>query len=406
MQSLVKPATEWELQRTLADASASGTPIETVGLGSKRAIGRPMQTALGLTTASLTGVRLYEPTELVMSARAGTPLSRVEGELAAQGQMLAFEPVDLGPVIGGTIGQATVGGVFSTNISGSRRIAAGAARDLLLGINAVTGNGQPFRSGGRVMKNVTGYDVARAITGSWGTLAVLTEVTFKVQPIPEQTATLILTGLNDEIAIEALSLGMGTPYEVTGAVHLQQPLAERLWHAELRSERKSVTAIRIESFARSVAYRTGRLKDELKAFGSIGVLDHQSSIAFWDELRQLSVLQGMTAPLWRISTAPKSGPKVVAGITRFMDCRAFYDWSGGLVWAEVLPTADAGASDIRRVIGSLGGHATLIRADPAIRQSVDVFQPLEQGLATISRKLKHIFDPSGILNPGRMYAQF
>lgn len=406
MQSLVKPATEWELQRTLAEASAGGVPVETMGQGSKRGVGRPTQTAMVLSTSSLTGVRLYEPTELVMSARAGTPLGRIESELAAQGQMLSFEPVDLGPVIGGAVGQATVGGVFSTNISGSRRIAAGAARDQLLGIQAVTGNGQPFRSGGRVMKNVTGYDVARAITGSWGTLAVLTEVTFKVQPVPERMATLILTGLNDEIAVEALSLAMGTPYEVTGAVHLQQSLAERLWHAELRSERKSVTAIRIESFARSVAYRTVRLKDELKAFGNIGVLDHQSSTAFWDELRQLSVLQGTMAPLWRISTAPKSGPKVVAGITRFMDCRAMYDWSGGLIWAEVLPTADAGASDIRRVIGTLGGHATLIRAEQPVRHAVDVFQPLEQGLATITRKLKGIFDPAGILNPGRMYASF
>ncbi len=199
---------------------------------------------------------------------------------------------------------------------------------------------------------------------------------------------------------------MGTPYEVTGAVHIQQALAERLWHADLRGERKAITAIRIESFARSVVYRLQRLKDELKAFGAMIELDHQSSVAFWEELRQLSVLQGTTAPIWRISTAPKQGPKVIAGITRFMECRAFYDWSGGLVWAEVLPTADAGASDIRRVIASNGGHATLIRAEPAIRAAVDVFQPLEPGLADISRKLKGIFDPAGILNPGRMYTTF
>ena len=406
MQSFVKPATEWELQRTLAEASGGRTPVETIGAGSKRLFGRPMQTALTIATSSLTGVRLYEPTELVMSARAGTPLTRIESELAAQGQMLAFEPIDLAPVAGGAVGQGTIGSVFATNISGSRRVAAGAARDHLLGIQAVTGNGQTFRSGGRVMKNVTGYDVARMLTGSWGTLAVLTEVTFKVQPVPEQTGTLVFFGLNDEIAVEALATSMTTPYEVTGAVHLQQALAERLWHPELRGARKSVTAIRLESFARSVIYRTGRLKDELKPFGAITVLDHRSSVAFWDELRQLSVLQGTTAPLWRISTSPQAGPKVVAGITRFMDCRAFYDWSGGLVWAEVLPTADGGASDIRRVIASLGGHATLIRAEPAVRQAVDVFQPLEQGLAGITRKLKAIFDPAGILNPGRMYAAF
>ncbi len=386
----------------LADASASATPVEIAGLGSKRAIGRPMQAAATLTTSSLTGVRLYEPTELVMSARAGTPLARVEAELAGQGPMLAFEPVDLGPVIGGQAGQASIGGVFATNISGSRRLSAGAGRDHLLGVGAVTGNGQPFRSGGRVMKNVTGYDIARTLTGSWGTLAVLTEVTFKVLPMAEETATLIIGGLNDEIAIEALSLAMGTPYEVTGAVHLQASLAQRLWNQELAAERKSLTAIRIESFSRSVAYRAGRLKDELKAFGAIIVLDHGNSLAFWDELRQLSILQGSPAPLWRISTTPSAGPKVVAGITRFMDCRAFYDWSGGLVWAEVLPTADAGASDIRRVIATHGGHATLIRAEQAIRQSVDVFQPLEQGLETINRHLKRTFDPAGILNPGRM----
>ncbi len=406
MESLVKPATEWELQRTLAEASAGRYPVETVGNGSKRAIGRPVQSALMVTMSSLTGVRLYEPTELVMSARAGTPLTRIESELAAQGQMLAFEPIDLAPVVGGPVGQGTIGSLFSTNISGSRRVSAGAARDHLLGISAVTGHGQQFRSGGRVMKNVTGYDVARALTGSWGTLAVLTEVTFKVQPAPEQSATLILLGLNDEIGVEALSMAMTSPYEVTGAVHLQQSLAERLWHPDLRAERKSVTAIRIESFARSVTYRTGRLKDELKVFGQIGVLDHQSSTALWGELRQLSVLQASASPLWRISTTPSAGPKVVAGITRFMECRAMYDWSGGLVWAEVLPTADAGASDIRRVIASHGGHATLIRAEPAVRQSVDVFQPLEQGLAEITRKLKDIFDPAGILNPGRMYATF
>lgn len=404
MDNLLRPATEWELQRTLAQASAERAPVEIIGAGTKRAVGRTPQTSATISLASLTGVKLYEPTELVMSARAGTPLARIEAELAAQGQMLAFEPLDLGPLLGAQAGVGSIGAVFATNLSGSRRVAAGAARDHLLGIHAMTGDGRPYRSGGRVMKNVTGLDMARLVTGSWGTLSVLTEVTFKVLPAPEQTATLVFFGLNDDIAVEALATAMTTPYEVTGAVHLQAPLAQRLWHADLRSEHKSVTAIRIESFARSVAYRVGRLKQELKAFGAIEVLDHASSLEFWDELRQLSVLQGVDAPLWRISTPPQSGPKVVSGIARFMDCRAFYDWSGGLVWAEVLPTADGGASDIRRVIASHGGHATLIRAAPAVRNGIDVFQPLEHGLAQISAKLKAILDPAGILNPGRMYA--
>jgi glycolate oxidase FAD binding subunit len=402
----LKPATEWELQGLLREASGEGAPVEILGAGSKRTVGRHAQTSSALSMASLSGIRLYEPTELVMSVRAGTPLTRVEAELASQGQMLAFEPLDLGPLVGAEAGRATIGGVFATNISGARRIATGAARDHLLGINAVTGNGTPFRSGGRVMKNVTGYDLVRAIAGSWGTLAVLTEVTFKVLPAPEETATLLLFGLDDTIAIEALTAAMATPYEVSAAVHIHDALTKRLWHAGLRSDGRAVTAVRIENFSRSVSYRLERLRKELKAFGDTHTLDHAQSLAFWDELRQLSLLQGTPAPVWRLSTTPDAGPKVVEGISRYMECRAYYDWSGGLIWLEVLPAADAGSADIRRVIAAHGGHATLIRAEPSVRAAVDVFQPLERGLAEISRKLKSLFDPAGILNPGRMYATF
>ena len=339
-----------------------------------------------------------------MSARGGTPVHRIEDDLARQGQMLAFEPVDLSALLGREPGNSSIGALFAMNFCGSRRIAAGGARDNLLGISAISGDGAAFRSGGRVMKNVTGLDLARTLTGSWGTLAVLTEVTFKVMPQPEETATLVLLGLDDGIAIEALTTGMTSPYEVSGAVHLQKPLAERLWHQGLKDEHTSVTAIRLENFSKSVAYRVDRLKEELKLYGAVHVLSNESSLAFWNELRHLSVLQGSTAPLWRISTSPKAGPEVVAAITRFMTCHAWYDWAGGLVWAVVLPTSDAGAADIRRVIGTHGGHATLVRAEPSVRASVDVFQPLEPAISRITAKLKSVFDPAGILNRGRMHA--
>ncbi|MEZ5849384.1 MAG: FAD-binding protein [Hyphomicrobiaceae bacterium] len=404
MQSILKPATEWELQRTLYDLSEARTPIEVIGNGTKRAVGRASQAGTVMTTQSLTGVPLYEPTELVMSARAGTSLARLEAELASNGQMLAFEPVDLAPLLGGTPGQASIGSVFSTNVSGARRVMAGAARDHLLGISAVTGNGQLYRSGGRVMKNVTGYDLARAVCGSWGTLSVLTEVTFKVLPASQETATLLILGLDDDIAIEALAAAVGSPYEVSAAAHIQASLAERLVHEGLRAERKSVTAVRIENFSSFVRYRADKLKDALKIFGDVHEIDNETSLAFWGELRQLSLLQRSDDPLWRISTSPQAGPRVVASISKFMRCQAFYDWAGGLVWAEVQPAADAGATDIRRVVASLGGHATLIRAAPAVRAAVDVFQPLEPGVAAITAKLKSVFDPAGILNPGRMYA--
>jgi len=400
----MRPVDEREFSRLLAEATATTTPIALVGGGSKERVGRPMQTAATISTRGLRGITLYEPSEMVMSARAGTPLTQVEDALAARGQMLAFEPIELAGMGGGQAGEGTIGGVFATNISGARRIRAGAARDHLLGLRAVNGRGEIFKAGGRVMKNVTGYDLCRGLAGSWGTLAVMCEVTFKVQPMPEDTATLILLGLPDEIAIEVLCDAMGTPFELSGAVHLQPALVARLWHEGLRRQGQAITALRLENFAKSVAYRKGRLKEHLRAYGDIHDLDGENSLAFWGELRQLSVLQGNDAPLWRISTAPSVAPKVVAAISAYMECRVFYDWSGGLVWAEVLPTTDAGAADVRRVIAMHGGHATLVRAEPQVRSAVEVFQPLETGLERLSRKLKAAFDPAGILNPGRMYA--
>jgi glycolate oxidase FAD binding subunit len=397
---------EREFSRLLKEATATTTPVALVGGGTKEHVGRPMQTAATISTRGLRGVTLYEPNEMVMSARAGTALTQIEESLADCGQMLAFEPVELAGLTGGNAGEGTIGGVFATNMSGVRRIRAGAARDHLLGVRAVNGRGELFKSGGRVMKNVTGLDLCRGLVGTWGTLAVMCEVTFKVQPIPEDTATLILLGLPDEIAVEVLCDAMATPYEVSGAVHLQAPLVGRLWHEGLRRQGQAVTALRLENFAKSVAYRKGKLKEHLRAYGEIHELDGGNSVAFWAELRHLSVLQGNDAPIWRISTAPSAGPKVVAAISAYMECRAFYDWSGGLVWAEVLPTTDAGAADVRRVIATHGGHATLVRAEPQVRSAVEVFQPLEAGLERLSQKLKASFDPAGILNPGRMYPNF
>jgi glycolate oxidase FAD binding subunit len=402
----MRPVDEREFSRLLAEATATTTPLALVGGGSKAAIGRPMNTAASVSTKGLRGVTLYEPSEMVMSARAGTALAQIEDALASRRQMLAFEPIELSALGGGEAGEATIGGVFATNLSGARRVRVGAARDHLLGVRAVSGSGEIFKSGGRVMKNVTGLDLCRGLAGSWGTLAVMCEVTFKVQPMPEETATLILLGLPDEIAVEVLCDAMTTPYEVSGAVHLQPALVARLWHEGLCRQGQAITALRLENFSKSVAYRKGKLREHLKAYGEIHDLDTENSLAFWGELRQLSVLQGSDAPLWRISTSPAAGPKVVAAVSAYMQCRAFYDWSGGLVWAEVLPTTDAGAADIRRVIATHGGHATLIRAEPQVRAAVEVFQPLEAGLERLSRKLKASFDPAGILNPGRMYASF
>ncbi len=404
MKEALRPATDWELASMVASCGGRNQPVEIVGNGTKRNAGRPMQTAATITTKGLRTIKLYEPTELVMSAEAGTPLSLIEAELAACNQMLAFEPIDLAPAVGGPHAQQTIGGVFAANLSGPRRIVAGAARDHLIGIRGVNGRAELFKSGGRVMKNVTGYDIARGLSGSWGTLAFLTEVTFKVLPWPEAAVTLIYPGLTDDLAVELMCAAMGTPFEVSGAVHLSATLAERLTTRPAGVNATALTAVRLENFVSSVLYRKERLAEVLMVYGAPLELDYEASLNFWTELRRLSVLSDHASALWRISTSPKNSAKLVAAIRKHMSAEAYYDWSGGLIWLEVPATADAGASDIRRAVAVHGGHATLVRAEHAIRSAVEVFQPQSPVLERITRNLKSAFDPQGILNPGRMYA--
>ena len=404
MSDYIEPNTEEELAEAITQAVSSHEPLEVCGAGSKRGIGRPLQTAARLTTEMLTGITLYEPTELVLSARAGTPLSTIEDALAANNQALAFEPVDLGPMLGQGAGLGTIGAVFAANLSGPRRIQVGAARDHFLGMRAVSGRGEIIKSGGRVMKNVTGYDLCRGIAGSWGTLAVMSEVTMKVLPKAQATATLIFLGLTDQVAVDAMCAALGTPFEVSGAVHLHQDFAKHLLDSDTMRRPSSVTALRLENFKTSLNYRVGRLADTLSAFGKVIELDDAESRSFWEGMRTLSFLQGSEDPVWRISTAPSKGAKLVSALSKRLDCHVAYDWSGGLIWFATAPTSDAGASEIRRVVAEIGGYANLIRADAGLRASVDVFQPLSPGVAALTAKLKESFDPSGVLNPGRMYS--
>ena len=404
MNDIMRPATEWELKSMMAALAERAIPVEILGAGSKRGVGRPVMAPVALTTGAMRGISLYEPAELVMSARAGTPLSQIEVELASRGQMLPFEPIDLGPTLGTDAGLQTIGAVFAANLSGSRRISAGAARDYLLGVRGVNGRAEIFKSGGRVMKNVTGYDVARGLAGSWGTLAVLSEVTFKVLPLPDDVATLVYPDLTDDLAIELMSTALAQPYEVSGTVHLSAALAGRLKHKGLSKETRSLTALRLENFTRSIVYRKQKLRELLSAYGAPLELELESSLEFWSEVRRFSFFPPNGTHLWRISTTPSLGASLVAAVRRHMHVEAFYDWSGGLIWMEVPESADAGATDIRRVIAQYGGHATLIRADVGVRAAVEVFQPLEPGIDRLSRKLKASFDPAGILNPGRMHA--
>src|SRR5215212_4783812 len=388
------PSTEQDAASVVAEAAARRTPLSLMGGGTKADIGRPAQTAATLSSAGLTGVTLYEPAEMVIGARAGTPLAEVVRTLAEKGQELTFEPMDYRPLLA-SAGEPTIGAVAAANLSGPRRILAGAARDSLIGLRFINGRGEIIKNGGRVMKNVTGLDLVKGLSGSWGTLGFFTEVIFKVLPRAERIATLVLRGLDDARAVEALSLALGSPFEATGAAHLPEKL----------DGEGARTLIRIEGFSVSIGYRLGELKRLLKPYGAPEVIEGDEAAALWRSIRDGEPLaEPRDRAVWRVSTAPTQGPAVMAQVSRALDARWFYDWGGGLVWIATSPAADAGAAAIRAAVRSTGGHATLVRAPAEVRAAVDVFEPLSEPLMRITAGLKAAFDPAGVLNPGRMYA--
>jgi glycolate oxidase FAD binding subunit len=401
MTDTLKPRDAKEVEDAVRWALSEEKPLEIVGQGSKRALGRPSQTDLTLDLSGLTGVTLYEPAELVLSAKAGTPLAEIEKLLDENNQQLGFEPLDYGPLLGGEAGQGTIGGVIAANLSGPRRIKAGAARDHFLGVTAVTGRGDTIKSGGRVVKNVTGYDLCKLFAGSWGTLGAMTDVTVKVLPKPETEASVLVTGLDDAQACEAMAAAMGSPYDVSGAAHLPDHVAS--WFDGL-PKAEATTAFRLEGHAPSVVHRKETLAALMKPFGPVAVLDAANSHALWRGIRNLKPFAAAARerPVWRISTAPAQAHRLLAAITPAS--QMFYDWAGGLIWVAMPFSEEPDAAAVRAAVADIGGHAMLVRAPAALRASLDVFSPEPPAIAAVSRRVKDSFDPKGVLNPGRIWA--
>jgi glycolate oxidase FAD binding subunit len=374
MSQQVKPRTAEELRDVVAWAAAEATPLEILGAGSKRGFGRPVEAETRVALDGLGGIGLYEPAELVMSAKAGTPLVEIEAQLAENHQQLAFEPPDYGALLGGAPGRGTIGGVFACNLSGPRRIKAGAARDHFLGLQAVTGRGDLIKSGGRVVKNVTGYDLCKLLAGSFGTLAAMTEVTFKVLPAPEDARTLVLPAPDRSSALAALRAAMASAYDVAGAAYLPAAAISRAGVAPLDAAAGDVALVRLEGQAPSVRDRADRLKPLLGANGAVEELGAADSRALWQALRDVAPLP-RKVPLWRVSVPPAAGASVIDDLERALELAWFADWAGGLLWLAVGDAAAGGAPAIRAALAASGGHATLIRADSALRVSVPVFQP-------------------------------
>jgi glycolate oxidase FAD binding subunit len=388
MASTIKPRDAKELRQAVEWALNDGVALDVRGQGSKLALGKPMRCDQVLDLSGIAGIVDYAPEELVVTLRAGTPLSEVEALLAQRNQMLAFEPTDFGPLLGREPGQGTLVGAVMGNLAGSRRVSAGAARDHLLGFSGVNGRGEAFKSGGRVMKNVTGYDLSKLLAGSWGTLAVLDEVSIKVLPAPDQTRTLLLLGLSDDAAVKAMCAAMGSPHDVSGAAHVD-----------------GRTALRLEGVAPSVEARLNGLRELLSPSGArmeeLGTLESRT---FWRAIRDVAPLEAARdAMVWKISCPPTEGPGIVGRIrVQRSAAKAFYDWSGGLIWLALPASADADHAIVRGALGPAGGHATLIRAPEAVRASVPVFHPQSPALAALASRVKESFDPKRLFNPGRM----
>jgi glycolate oxidase FAD binding subunit len=403
MATRLKPTSAEQLAETLAWAVGEEMPLEIIGGGSKRGIGRPVESEACLDVSALTGITLYEPEELVLSARVATLRRDVEKELVANKQEFAFEPPDLSRLLGSK-SAGTLGGMVASNLAGPRRVKAGAVRDHFLGFSAVSGRGEVFKSGARVVKNVTGYDLPKIMAGSWGTLAVMSDVTFKVLPAAETESTLMVTGLADAQAMLAMSSAMQSTCEVSGAAHIPASLAAHSKVKPVAASGDSVTLLRIEGIAASVDYRMKTLKDRLAVFGTGAALTKKQSTTVWAEIRDVHYLANdQESAIWRISVAPMDGEAVLSAILGAANSVGFYDWAGGLIWCAVPARDDACAGAIRSAANATGGHATLIRASADIRSQVDVFHPQIPALAAITAKLKNGFDPKNILNPGRMY---
>ncbi|MGR3412462.1 FAD-binding protein [Pseudooceanicola nanhaiensis] len=375
------PANETELAELIRGANG---PLNLRG-GGTRVAWRPVRGEV-VSTAGLSGVHLYEPGALTLVVGGGTPVAEVERVLAEKGQRLAFEPMDARGLMG-TDGEPTIGGVIAANVSGPRRVQAGAARDVLLGVRFVDGAGQVVKNGGRVMKNVTGYDLVKLMAGSFGTLGVLTEVALKVMAVPQAEATLVARGLGTAEALTTLRAALATPFDVSGAAHAGFGGGE--------------TLLRVEGMAGSVAYRAERLRAGLCAGWDL--VEGAESAALWRAVRDVAALAGSGEAVWRISTVPGRAAGLTAALAAGgLSHRALYDWGSGLIWLGVPAEGDGGAAAIRAAVQAAGGHATLVRAPEAIHDRVPMFQPQAAGIERLAAGLRARFDPRGILNPGLM----
>ncbi len=386
-------------------ALAGDKKLSIAGNNSKVSLGRPMECDGRLRMSGLIGIELHEPSELVMQAKAGTRLVDIKKELAKVDQELAFAPPDLGPLLGGAPDLSTLGGVFACNLAGSKRIKAGAARDNLLGVRGFSGRGEPFKAGGRVMKNVTGYDLCKLVAGSYGTLVACTSFTFKVLPHAEKSRTVLIFGLDAKAGVEAMRDAMSSIHEVAATAYLPEDIAAKSGVGYVENEALSVVAIKVEGPGPSAEYRCQALCQEMGGLGKIEELHGKNSEKFWSFVSDVKAfVADQSTSVWKVSVPPANAPSYLEGVSLALpDMQYYLDWAGGLIWISVPGDTDRGGEFAVRSNLNGQGHATLIRGSEALRREIDPFQPQNAALAAITEKVRNGFDPHRIFNPGRMY---
>ncbi len=383
--NILRPATAGDIIDAIADAARTGRKLEIRGGGSKADIGKSGRDAAILDMSGFAGVIDYDPPELVLTVGAGAKLADVEALVAGENQMLAFEPFDHGPIFGRAAGDATIGGVVAASVSGSRRLAMGAARDHLLGFEAVSGRGERFVGGAKVVKNVTGYDLPKVMAGSWGRLAACTQLTLKVLPRGRTQATEAIRGLPAVEAQAAMAQAMRSPAEVSAAAHLPAELNGGI----------SLTAFRMQGFEPSIVARCGMLHELLRPSGRVERLEAREADAFWDTVRDVSPLAD-GRPLWRVNVPPSGGCRVVSALEP-LGAHWFFDWAGGLVWLSF----DGDPAAVRGAATEAGGHAMLVRGDAALRAHVPAQHPEAAAVMALAARVRRAFDPEGVFETGR-----
>jgi glycolate oxidase FAD binding subunit len=377
--SALHPRDEADLVELVAEAAVSKGHLRIEGGGSRSRVGAPpTEGATRVDLSAFSGVIDYEPTELVLTAGPATPMDEVEALLAANNQMLAFEPPRHAHLCGRPGAIPTLGGALASNAGGPRRLSAGAARDHFLGFRAVSGRGEAFKAGGKVVKNVTGFDLSKVMAGSWGTLAVLTEVSVKVLPRPPFTATLVLTGLDPARACAAMARACASPAPITAAAHLQI------------HDGRPATLLRLEGFEPSVRVRIDALRALLAEFDKAELLEGGDSLNLWREIGEVTPLSPLTTPLWRVSIPAAEAPALVSGLAPET---WMIDWAGGLVWV---------AADEPPRLAGRDGHVQYWGGAPAAAKPNAAGQMSPASLR-ISQGLKAAFDPADVLNRGRLF---